>query len=1208
MKHSVTVLVLDTDGVTNTYELLIMLDGIAETVEISSASKTIRTQTLMIRPMMPKTTFASYAASDSTRVTAATTSFEGSTNYYLDLVVPYAVMLAANNAPNDTPGRRQPTRCRSNGLKSYSGLFWAPLPSRSTAKVLSESGADLIGSKPHSLSSQFSAQINLDGSDPSSNSAPTLANAESSALSFTEGGSATAITSALTVADSDDTNIESATVQITGNLDNSEDVLAFTTQNGITGTFTSSTGLLTLSGSATLANYQTALRSVTYQNTDTDNPSTSQRTVTFKVNDGDSDSNTQTRTIDVTRVNDAPVLASAETSALSFTEGGSATAITSALTVSDVDDTNIESATVQITSNLDNSEDVLAFTTQNGITGSFTSSTGLLTLSGSATLANYQTALRSVTYQNTDTDNPSTSQRTVTFTVNDGDSDSNTQTRTIDVTRVNDAPVLSSSNTSLSFAMGDAAKVLASTVAVTDVDDTNIESATVQITSNLDNSEDVLAFTNQNGITGSFTAATGLLSLSGSATLANYQTALRSITYQNTDGTSPSTLQRTVTFIVNDGDVNSNSYLHTISVTLVANSAPVLASAETSALSFTEGGSATAITSALTVADSDDTNIESATVQITSNLDSSEDVLAFTTQNGITGSFTSSTGLLTLSGSATLANYQTALRSVTYQNTDTDNPSTSQRTVTFTVNDGDVNSNTQTRTIDVVAVNDAPVLASAETSALSFTEGGSATAITSALTVSDSDDTNIESATVQITSNLDSSEDVLAFTTQNGITGSFTSSTGLLTLSGSATLANYQTALRSVTYQNTDTDNPSTSQRAVTFTVNDGDVNSNNQTRTIDVVAVNDAPVLASAETSALSFTEGGSATAITSALTVSDSDDTNIESATVQITSNLDSSEDVLAFTTQNGITGSFTSSTGLLTLSGSATLADYQTALRSVTYQNTDTSNPSTSQRTVTFTVNDGDVNSNTQTRTIDVVAVNDAPVLASAETSALSFTEGGSATAITSALTVADSDDTNIESATVQITSNLDSSEDVLAFTTQNGITGSFTSSTGLLSLSGSATLANYQTALRSVTYQNTDTDNPSTSQRTVTFTVNDGDVNSNTQTRTIDVTRVNDAPVLASAETSALSFTEGGSATAITSALTVADSDDTNIESATVQITSNLDSSEDVLAFTTQNGITGSVHVFDGSAVAFGQRDAGQLPDGASLCDVSEHGHK
>ena len=242
-------------------------------------------------------------------------------------------------------------------------------------------------------------------------------------------------------------------------------MLAFTTQNGITGSFTSSTGLLTLSGSATLANYQTALRSVTYQNTDTDNPSTAQRTVTFKVNDGDSDSNTQTRTIDVIRVNDAPTLASAETSALSFTEGGSATAITSALTVSDADDTNIESATVQITSNLDSSEDVLAFTTQNGITGSFTSSTGLLTLSGSATLANYQTALRSVTYQNTDIINPSILQRTVTFTVNDGDANSNSATRTINVAQVNDAPVAIDTTTTT-----DEDTAVTVTLSATDVD------------------------------------------------------------------------------------------------------------------------------------------------------------------------------------------------------------------------------------------------------------------------------------------------------------------------------------------------------------------------------------------------------------------------------------------------------------------------------------------------------------------------------------------------------------------------------------------------------------------------------------------------------------------------------------------------------------------------------------------------------------------
>ena len=65
---------------------------------------------------------------------------------------------------------------------------------------------------------------------------------------------------------------------------------------------------------------------------------------------------------------------------------------------------------------------------------------------------------------------------------------------------------------------------------VTDADNTNLASATVSITANFVTGEDVLGFTNQNGITGSFNAATGVLTLTGSATVANYQTALRSVT------------------------------------------------------------------------------------------------------------------------------------------------------------------------------------------------------------------------------------------------------------------------------------------------------------------------------------------------------------------------------------------------------------------------------------------------------------------------------------------------------------------------------------------------------------------------------------------------------------------------------------------------------------------------------------------------------
>ena len=55
---------------------------------------------------------------------------------------------------------------------------------------------------------------------------------------------------------------------------------------------------------------------------------------------------------------------------------------------------------------------------------------------------------------------------------------------------------------------------------------------------------DVLGFANQNGISGSYNAGTGVLTLSGMASVANYQAALRSVTYFNSSD-NPSTLTRT---------------------------------------------------------------------------------------------------------------------------------------------------------------------------------------------------------------------------------------------------------------------------------------------------------------------------------------------------------------------------------------------------------------------------------------------------------------------------------------------------------------------------------------------------------------------------------------------------------------------------------------------------------------------------------------
>ncbi|MBF0435076.1 MAG: hypothetical protein HQL77_06855, partial [Magnetococcales bacterium] len=158
----------------------------------------------------------------------------------------------------------------------------------------------------------------------------------------------------------------------------------------------------------------------------------------------------------------------------------------------------------------------------------------------------------------------------------------------------------------------------------------------------------------------------------------------------------------------------------------------------------------------------------------------------------------------------------------------------------------------------------------------------------------------------------------------------------------------------------------------------------------------------------------------------------------------------------------------------------------------------NPSVANRTVSFSVTDGNSNgegtgalTTTATRDIVLQAINDAPGVATTGVP-LSYTEGGTV-AVDAGLSLADVDDTNMVGATVQITGNYLASEDILHFTNQAGITGSWNAVTGTLTLSGTASKADYQTALRSIAYQNTNNDNPSVANRTVSFSVTDGNSN-------------------------------------------------------------------------------------------------------------------
>ena len=177
-----------------------------------------------------------------------------------------------------------------------------------------------------------------------------------------------------------------------------------------------------------------------------------------------------------------------------------------------------------------------------------------------------------------------------------------------------------------------------------------------------------------------------------------------------------------------------------------------------------------------------------------------------------------------------------------------------------------------TSTINVTAVNDAPVLASG--SALAYTENQAATAINTVITVNDVDNATLASAHGERSpATSPAARTCSGFVndpaTMGNIAGVYNAATGVMTLTSAgstATLAQWQAALRAVTYSQS-SDNPSVAARTVSYTVNDGAANSNIVTSTINVTAVNDAPVLATG--SVLAYTENQAASAINTVITI---------------------------------------------------------------------------------------------------------------------------------------------------------------------------------------------------------------------------------------------------------------------------------------------------------------------------------------------------
>ncbi|MEA2840969.1 MAG: hypothetical protein QOF41_2299 [Methylobacteriaceae bacterium] len=826
--------------------------------------------------------------------------------------------------------------------------------------------------------------------------------------------------------------------------------------------------------------------------------------------------------------------------------------------ISDVDNTTLASATITITNHQTN--DLLSV--NGALPGNITASaynpaTGVLTLTSAgptATLAQWQTALHQVQFSNTGP-TPNTTTRDVTVVVNDGTDNSNIahafvtldQPPTLSVT-TNNATFTESASNPASSNNTPVAPISASNPS--DPDGGNLAGATISISSGFF-AGDVLGFTSTATITGSYNSGTGMLTLTGSDSFANYQAALNSVTYTSTSDNPTdfgSDTSRTVSFTVSDGSLSSSPATATLTVA-GANDAPAIGGVSGIDTAYTEQAAAVALDSGVTVSDVDSTTLGGASVSITGGLQAG-DTLHFTDQNGITGTYDSGTGVLSLSGTASVADYQTALESVTFDNTTNDNPTNfganTTRTVTWQVDDGSGAgnqnlSNTPTSTITITPVNDAPVVGGVTGVNTAYTEQASAVPVDGGVTVTDADSANIAGASVSITSGFQAG-DTLHFTDTATITHTYNAATGVLTLSGTDTVANYQTALDSVTFDNTTNDNPTNfganTTRTVTWQVDDGSGAgnqnlSNAPTSTITITPVNDAPVVGGVTGVNTAYTEQAAALAVDSGVTVSDADSTDLAGASVSISGGFQAG-DTLHFTDTATITHTYNAATGVLTLSGTDTVANYQTALDSVTFDNTTNNDPTNgganTTRTVTWQVDDGsgvgNQNlSNGPTSTITISAVDDGP--ANTVPVAQSVNEDTNlvfSSANSNAVSTSDPDN---PSGTEQVTLSVGhgaltlSQTTGLAFTTGDGTSDATMTFTG--------TVANVNAALNGLSYLGNSNYNGPDSLTILTSdqgNTGSGGPLSDQDSVAITVNAVNDAPVLSGLGDTP-SFVENGS---------------------------------------------------------------------------------
>lgn len=613
-------------------------------------------------------------------------------------------------------------------------------------------------------------------------------------LPFTLGGDPIPLLSIAEILDPDSDSLKSAVIKInTGRQ--TGDTLTYVKPQGldIDGVW-NGVDTLTLTGLASKADYETALKAITFSATTLGLVG---RGVGITLTDEQDVSGVLATPVLVTVVPGIVVKLPPAVLAVGgltpFTLGGNPVKLLSVAEITDVDSDSMKGATVKITAGLQPG-DTLNYVAPQGIDidGSW-DGTDTLTLTGVASKADYEAALKAITFSGTSLGLAS---RIVTVTLTDTDDvtgPGTPATLLVLPAVVIELPLTVTALGTPVYTLGKPPVKVVSSVAIANADDDQLTGAVVTIAALARLSGDKLTYTGAAGTIDVVQTNAYTLTLSGTASVAEYQAALKQIAFSATQLGLP----RTVTITVTEADGDTNPLPGAVLVNTVT---PLPPAVTVVALpTYTIGKTGVKVAPTVTIDDVDSDSLTGATVKITLGRQSG-DTLSFTALEGIPISGTwNGTDTLTLTGTASKADYEAALESVTFTATTL---GLLGRTVSIDVTDDSSLGALLPATVLVAVKNpDRPTIATVGATLAKF--GTTVKPITS-VTILDTDSSVLTGATVTITANRKSG-DTLAYTPISGnpITAVYTPSTGELRLSGTATIAQYKQALEAVTFKAT---------------------------------------------------------------------------------------------------------------------------------------------------------------------------------------------------------------------------------------------------------------------------------------------------------------------------------------------------------------------------------------------------------------------